>query len=73
MLLLERNSIELPIPIFEAFRGKKVEIKLIDHQKIISETSNSINELKGILKTKNFNTNIFFKNKQEDKTLEPLQ
>ena len=70
MVLIERNRIELPPLIYEKFRGKKVDIKLIDEKIVISEVSNSSYDLRGILKNKKMSTKLFSKFKEEDMGIE---
>jgi len=70
MVLIERNRIELPPLIFEKFKGKKVDIKLIDEKIVISEVSSLIYDLRGILKNNKMSTKLFSKFKEEEKELE---
>ena len=70
ILRVENNQIKLPNEVAAKLSEKYVQIIEIKNGFMLIPLAAPIKEARGILKNKRFSTEIYFKNKLEDKELE---
>jgi len=67
---VKSEQLNLPVDVARKLKGKEVEILELKEGFLLRPVADSIQEARGFLKSRRFSTNIYLRNKLEEKALE---